>query len=156
MCCAALNLFSHVQLFVTLGTVARQAPLSMGFSRQEYWSGCIPSSREIFPTQGSNSRLLKLMHCRLITTEPPGKPILIYLLPYKPKDTVLTSCPNCSSFVHWELVQVGSWVSLMWTDPFVFSTPWFSGATRCPASFSIFPTPASESDISQKSSGSFH
>ena len=29
---------SYVQLFVTPGTVARQAPLSMGFSRQEYWS----------------------------------------------------------------------------------------------------------------------
>ena len=29
--------FSHVQLFVTLWTVAHQAPLSMGFSRQEYW-----------------------------------------------------------------------------------------------------------------------
>ena len=28
-----------MQLFVTLWTVARQAPLSMGFSRQEYWSG---------------------------------------------------------------------------------------------------------------------
>ena len=28
-----------VQLYVTLWTVARQAPLSMGFSRQEYWSG---------------------------------------------------------------------------------------------------------------------
>ena len=31
--------FSHVRLFATLWTVARQAPLSMGFSRQEYWSG---------------------------------------------------------------------------------------------------------------------
>ena len=30
--------FSHVQLFVTLCTVAHQAPLSMGFPRQEYWS----------------------------------------------------------------------------------------------------------------------
>jgi len=30
---------SHVQLFATLWTVARQAPLSMGFSRQDYWSG---------------------------------------------------------------------------------------------------------------------
>ena len=30
---------SHVQLFATLWTVAHQAPLSMGFSRQEYWSG---------------------------------------------------------------------------------------------------------------------
>ena len=29
----------YVQLFVTLRTVALQAPLSMGFSRQEYWSG---------------------------------------------------------------------------------------------------------------------
>ena len=28
----------HVQLFVTLWTIARQTPLSMGFSRQEYWS----------------------------------------------------------------------------------------------------------------------
>ena len=30
---------SHVQLFATPWTVARQALLSMGFSRQEYWSG---------------------------------------------------------------------------------------------------------------------
>jgi len=33
------QLLSRVRLFVTIGTVARQAPLSMGFSRQEYWSG---------------------------------------------------------------------------------------------------------------------
>ena len=32
-----LSCFSHVSLCVTLGTVACQAPLSMGFSRQEYW-----------------------------------------------------------------------------------------------------------------------
>ena len=31
--------FSHVQLFATPRTVAYQAPLSMGISRQEYWSG---------------------------------------------------------------------------------------------------------------------
>ena len=34
-----LSCFNHVLLFVTLWTVAHQAPLSMGFSRQEYWSG---------------------------------------------------------------------------------------------------------------------
>ena len=33
-----LSHFSRVQLFATLWTVACQAPLSMGFSRQEYWS----------------------------------------------------------------------------------------------------------------------
>ena len=32
-------LLSHVQVFATLWTVAQQAPQSMGFSRQEYWSG---------------------------------------------------------------------------------------------------------------------
>ena len=41
-----LNRFSRVQLFVTLWTVACHAPLSMGFSRQEYWSGLL------FPTPG--------------------------------------------------------------------------------------------------------
>ena len=34
-----LSCFSCVQLLATLWTVAHQAPLSMGFSRQEYWSG---------------------------------------------------------------------------------------------------------------------
>ena len=34
-----LSHFSHVQLFAILWTVAGQAPLSMGSSRQEYWSG---------------------------------------------------------------------------------------------------------------------
>ena len=34
-----ISRFSRVQLFATLGIVAHQAPQSMGFSRQEYWSG---------------------------------------------------------------------------------------------------------------------
>ena len=34
-----LSLLSYAQLFATLWAVARQAPLSVGFSRQEYWSG---------------------------------------------------------------------------------------------------------------------
>ena len=39
-----LNHFSCAQLFATLWTVARQAPLSKGFSRQEHWSEflCVP------------------------------------------------------------------------------------------------------------------
>ncbi|XP_025151602.1 leucine-rich repeat protein 1 isoform X3 [Bubalus bubalis] len=44
--CAVLSRFSRVRLIATPGTAARQAPLSMGFSRQEYWSG-LP-----FPTSG--------------------------------------------------------------------------------------------------------
>ena len=34
-----LSCFNHVQLFATLWTIAYQAPLSMGFFRQESWSG---------------------------------------------------------------------------------------------------------------------
>ena len=34
-----VSVLSHVQLFATPWTVARQAPLSMGFPRLEYWSG---------------------------------------------------------------------------------------------------------------------
>ena len=36
--CVCVTL-SHIQLFATLWTTAHQAPLSMGFPRQEYWSG---------------------------------------------------------------------------------------------------------------------
>ena len=48
------QLLSCVRLFVTPWTVAHQAPLSVGFSRQQYWSGlpCPPPGD--LPTQGSN------------------------------------------------------------------------------------------------------
>ena len=54
-----LSCFSHVQLFVTPGTVARQAPLSVGFSRQEYWSGLrCPPPRDL-PDPGIELKSLK-------------------------------------------------------------------------------------------------
>ena len=57
-----LSRFRHVQLFETLWIVALQAPLSlsMGFSRQEYWSGLSCSPPGIFPTQELNPLLLCL------------------------------------------------------------------------------------------------
>ena len=51
-----------VGLFVTPQTVAHQASLSMGFSRQEHGVGCHFFLQRIFLTQGSNSHLLHLMH----------------------------------------------------------------------------------------------
>ena len=47
LCC-----FSHVQLFATLWTVDLQVPLSMGFSRQEYWSGSPCSPARNLPNPG--------------------------------------------------------------------------------------------------------
>ena len=52
---------SHVRLLATQWTAARQAPPSMGFPRQEYWSG-LPFLQGISLTQGSNPRLLPLLH----------------------------------------------------------------------------------------------
>ena len=66
VCVCMLSRFSHVWLFATLWTVARQAPLSMGFSRQEYWSGLPFPPLGIFLIQGSNSSLLCLLHCRRV------------------------------------------------------------------------------------------
>ena len=43
---------SHVQLFATLWTIAHQAPLSMEFSRQEYWSGLPFPPLGYFPNPG--------------------------------------------------------------------------------------------------------
>ena len=48
---------SRVRLFATPWTVAHQAPPSMGFSRQEYWSGLLFPSPGIFPIQGLNPGL---------------------------------------------------------------------------------------------------
>ena len=52
------QLLSHVQLFATPWTVAHQAPLSMGFSRQNIRVGCHSLLQGIFPIQGSNLSLL--------------------------------------------------------------------------------------------------
>ena len=78
-----LNCFSHVWPFVTPWTVAHQAPLSLGFSRQEYWSGLPHPPPRIFPTQGLNPHLLWLLRSRRIlhhwATRKPDTIIATYL-----------------------------------------------------------------------------
>ena len=59
--------FSHVQLSVTPGAVACQAPLSMEFSRQEYWSGLPFPSPGDLPNPWMEPGLL---HCRQIVYHP--------------------------------------------------------------------------------------
>ena len=50
-----LSHFSWVSLFATLWTIAHQPPLSMGFSRQEYWSGLLCPPPEFLPNAGIES-----------------------------------------------------------------------------------------------------
>ena len=57
-----LSHFSHVWLSVTPWTVDRQAPLSMGSVGKNTGVGCNALLQGIFPTQGSNTRLLCLRH----------------------------------------------------------------------------------------------
>ena len=61
---------SHVQLLATPWTVTHQGPLSMGFSRQEYWSKWPFPSPGIFPNQGLNPSLFGLLH-RQVDSLPP-------------------------------------------------------------------------------------
>ena len=61
-----LSCFGPVRLFGSPWTVACQVPLSMGFSRQEYWSDLPCLLQRIFLIQGSNLHLLQLLHYRLI------------------------------------------------------------------------------------------
>ena len=84
-----MKLLSCVRLSATPWAVAYQAPLSMGFSRQGYWSGLPFPSPGIFPTQGLN---LGLSHCRQT----------LYRLSHQ------GSCPNNITAFHkkaWEYLQ---------------------------------------------------
>ena len=68
-------MLSHVQLFVTPWTISCQAPLSMEFSRQEYWSG-LPFP---FPGDLPNPRITPtspVLQAEALPSEPPGKPSL--------------------------------------------------------------------------------
>ena len=72
-CSWVLSSFSWVQLLVILWTAAHQAPLSMGFSRQENWSGLpCPPPRDL-PDPGLELASLALQ-VHSLPTEPPGKP----------------------------------------------------------------------------------
>ena len=67
-----ISLFSCVHLFVTLWNVACQSPLSMGFSRQEYWSGLPCPSPGDLPNQiEPRSPTLQVAS---LPSVPPGKP----------------------------------------------------------------------------------
>ena len=71
-------MLSHVRLFVTPWTVAHEAPLSMEFSRQEYWSGLslqIPTPENL-PDPGIKcvSLTSPALATGLFTAETPGKP----------------------------------------------------------------------------------
>ena len=71
-----VKLLSRVRLLATPWTVAYQAPLSMGFSRQEYWSGLPFPSPGDLPDPGIESRSPALQ-ADALPSELPGKPAFL-------------------------------------------------------------------------------
>ena len=98
---------SHVWLFATPWAVARQAPLSMEFSRQEYWSGLPGPPPGIFPIQGLKPGLL---HCRqiLYRLSHQGSPWILEWAAYpfskgssQPRNWIGVSCIVDRFFTSW-------------------------------------------------------
>ena len=73
-----LSHFNRVWLFATLWTVTQEAPLSMGFSRQEYWSGLPCPPPEDLPNPGiePTSLMSPALAGRFFTTSTAGKPCM--------------------------------------------------------------------------------
>ena len=75
ICACMLSHLSRVCLFATPWTVARQAPLSMGFPRREYWSGLPVASPRDLPNPGIEPISLYLLHWQAGSSPlaPPGR-----------------------------------------------------------------------------------
>ena len=120
---------SRVRLFVTPWTVAYQAPLSMGFSRQECWSGLPFPSLGDLPDPGIEPRSPALQ-ADALPSEPPGKPKLsdwkvyhhpCYILPHCfPKSCSIRICYHFPQLCH--LLDEGkrNSVNLKGTKLFIF------------------------------------
>ena len=89
--------------------IAHRAPLSMGFSSQEYWGGWPCLLKGIFPTQGSNPCLL---HCRLILCQlsHQGNPRILAWVAYPfsrgsswPRNQTGVSCIAGRFFTSWAI-----------------------------------------------------
>ena len=99
--CAHAQSFSHIQLaFATLWTVVCQAPLSMGFFRQEHWSGWpfpppgnLPNP-EIKPT----SPVSPALQADSLLSEPLGKPIYLFHFSHSPIGHFLKKIKNLMKY----------------------------------------------------------
>ena len=87
-----VKLLSRVQLFGTLWAVAYQAPPSMGFSRQEYWSGLPFPSPGDLPNPGIEPGS-PAFQADTLTSEPPGKAIY-----HKPTANIILNSEKLKAF----------------------------------------------------------
>ena len=116
-----VNLLSHVQLFTTPWTAASQAPPSMGFSRQEYWSGLPFPSPGDLPDSGIEPGSPSLQ-VDALPSKPPGKP-----WSSQTRDQTQISCIAGGFFTSWATRE-----ALIHSNPvkFVLKSLWFHRKTN--------------------------
>ena len=128
-----LSCFSFVWLFVTPWTVVHQAPLSIGFSRQEYWSGFpCPPPRDL-PNPGIDPVSLSLLHwwAGSLPLVPPGNPILVApILTFKLCDIFTENTP-----VNFLLAQ------LIWSLPHCHGLQALLASSLCSINSGFLPAP---------------
>ena len=107
-----LSSFSLARIFVTLWSIAHQAPLSMGFSRQEYLSGCYALLQGIFLTQESNLPFLCLLYWQAVSLPPApsGKHNVICRCPFSERrHSLLCSLSGFLIYLFFTLNKNGCW-----------------------------------------------
>ena len=111
--------FSGVQLFAT-HTVAHQVPLTMGFSKYEYWSGLPCPTPGTFLTQGSNWHLLGLPHWQVSSFPlvPPATPCILHNNPaiLLSKNVFLSLPAVLASYQTWKGDHGNSWLAVCWPE----------------------------------------
>ena len=111
MLCAVPSRFSRVQLFAILWTAVCQAPLFMGFSRQEYWSGLpFPSPRDLPNPRIEPTSYLLWQILYLLSHQ--GSPIK-YRLSSKSPDIIsrLSFLYSCNSVLE-GLIEIANQISI--------------------------------------------
>ena len=118
-CACMLSCFSGVWIFVTLWTVAHQAPQSMGFSRQEYWSGLSCPPPGDLPDPGIEPMSLEYPELagRFFTSAPPGKCVVLQCSSsvvsdsLRPRESQHTRppCPSPTPRVHSDSSPSSQW-----------------------------------------------
>ena len=94
-----LSRFSHARLFATLWTIAHKAPLSMGFSRQKYWSGLPCHFPGELPNSGikPTSPMSPALQADTLPSKPLGKP---HPIPLNPTVNIVTNSQQKTSMVN--------------------------------------------------------
>ena len=135
VCVCALSRFSCVWLFVILWTIDHQAPLSMGFSRQGYWSElpCPPPGD--LPSPGTRPR--RILYC----LSHKGSPRTLEWVAYpfsrgssQPRDRTEVSCIVGGFFTSWATRKAPSWhyVNLVILQEALYIPQLFQGSTKKP------------------------